>query len=77
MKSNTPISDAVWDFAWDEGGCHEEHLLDVIKKLELELNEANEQIKILRLAINQEREWVHHDYEKLRDLATELIKIVR
>jgi hypothetical protein len=40
MKTtDTPESDAAWDFAWGEGGCNEEHLLDVMEKLERQRNE--------------------------------------
>ena len=36
----TPESDAAWEYSLDEGGCHAEHLLDVMQKLERERNEA-------------------------------------
>jgi len=39
-KSDTPESDAAWEYSWDEGGCPEEHLLDTMKKLERERDEA-------------------------------------
>lgn len=43
MKTtDTPESDAAWEYAWDEGGCHEGHLLDTMRKLESERNEARE-----------------------------------
>jgi len=40
MKTDTPESDAAWEYAWDEGGCHEGHLLDTMQKLECERDEA-------------------------------------
>lgn len=44
--SDTPESDSAWEYSWDEGGCHPDHLLEVMKKLErqrAELLEALEQ----------------------------------
>ena len=40
-------------------------------------NKANDTIAAQMETITKEREWVHRDYTKLRELAKEFTKIVR
>jgi hypothetical protein len=82
MKTtDTPESDAAWDFAWGEGGCNEGHLLDVMQKIERERNEIlhaarecllfpnNPATPKLRKAISslENTESIHGDWERQPD----------
>jgi hypothetical protein len=41
----TPEADAAWEFAWDEGGCCESHLLETMQMLERQRDELLESLE--------------------------------
>lgn len=53
--SDTPITDAAWDFAHDEGGCNTGHLLDVMTDLERKLTTVTDQRDALVEALDEIR----------------------
>ncbi len=56
--TDTPETDAAWAYAWDEGGCNEGHLLDIMQKLERKSNEAIRVLRVLKGDIDHLGHWL-------------------